>query len=173
MSSTFLQMATAVVGAMVVLIFAGGCKRVHPSDVGQDTPVAGLSLDYGITGVSSDSEIESQISASLAAKYKWAGQPPTNGYQIYHVNQGPARWIFVLAWNGPRGTDLGGLYCYEQIKDPPRKNVESWWILRSYVPIHSSLYPGSLSNKLRFRIQDGHVDVIYRGVVVFTSPSKA
>ncbi len=171
MSATFLKTVTAV-AAMVVLVFVGGCKDVHRSEVGQDTPIAGLALDYGITGVSSDSEIESQIRASLAAKYKWAGQDPSNGYRIYHVNQGSALWIFVLAWNGPRGTDMGGLYCYEQIKDPPRNKDKAWWILRGYVPIRQHLYPSSLSDELRFRTQGDHVDVIYRGVVVFTSASK-
>lgn len=142
--------------ALVVGAFTGGCRHC---------PAArdGSRLDISLTVLESPEKIEEMVRASLAEKYSVTNM--AEGYSMYQITNGPAHWVFVLAANAPRGLGMFNLYCYEQ--EQPEA-----WLLRSYVPIYPSPNANSVDRKLHILIVDDHVNVAFRGVVVFTTASQ-
>jgi hypothetical protein len=108
-------------------------------------------------------EIEQQIRASLAARY-WETNLAA-GYTMYHVTNGPVRWVFVKAYNAPRGLDIFNLYCYEE------QGADAWR-MRAYVPVNAYDYTNSVDLQLHFRINDNQIDVEFRDVTIFTTSSR-
>jgi hypothetical protein len=148
--------AIALALVMVAGIFTGGCSHCRPS-------VDSSRLDIRMTGADSPEDIENRVKASLAEKY--AHEDMTDSYTMHHVTNGPARWVFVKAYNAPRGLNMFNLYCYEQEKPGN-------WLLRAYVPVNAYYYTNGLDRDVTFKIDDDYIKVVFRGEVVFTGASK-
>ena len=84
---------------------------------------------------------------------------------MYHVTNGPAKWVFAKVYNAPRGLGMFNLYCYEQ-------EQPDFWPLRAYVPVNAHYYTNSDDWGLNFQIDQNYVKVIFRGRVIFTGISK-
>lgn len=125
--------------------------------------VDGSRLDVRLTGARSPEEIEATVLRSVAEKY--GREDMTDSYRMYHVTNGPARWLFVRAYNAPRGLDMFNLYCYE-------REGPDLWLLRAYVPVNAYYYTNSLERKLDIQTDDEYVKVVFRGVTIFTSPCR-
>jgi hypothetical protein len=153
---TKIPRTVTVVLMILVVAFTEACRHCPPS-------VDGSRLDINLTAADSSDEIEQRIRASLAEKYS-----ATNigaGYTMYHVTNGPMRWVFVKAYNAPRGLAIFNLYCYEQ-------QSPDTWLLRAYVPVNVYYYTNSLDHGLHFQINDDDINVEFRDVTVFTTASR-
>lgn len=152
------KIAYAVTIALIIVsgVLTEGCKHSQPD-------IDGPRLDIRLMGADSADEIEQMIRASFAARC--SPKDIAEGYTMYQITNGPTRWVFVLAANGPRGLGMLNLYCYEQAR--PDK-----WPLRSYVPLLMGYYTNSADRELHFQTNDNHIDVEFRDVTVFTTPSQ-
>jgi hypothetical protein len=150
--------ACAVTIALIVVmgVLAEGCRHCQPD-------IDGPRLDIRLMGADSPDEIEQMIRASFAARC--LPKDIAEGYTMYQITNGPARWVFVLAANGPRGLGMLNLYCYEQAR--PDK-----WTLRGYVPLLMHYYTNSVERELHFQTNDSHINVEFRDVTVFTTASQ-
>jgi len=127
-------------------------------------PPAGSFLDPNLSfWVKSPREIEAKIKESL--RFKYSEDTIADGYKIYQATNGAAKWIFVVAANGPRGTDWMNLYCYEQMR-PDR------WLLRGYIPLTGAYFPKTPDWGLRLKSQGDHINVFFRDTVVYTTPTE-
>lgn len=141
---------------ITMMMLVASCKHYRPV-------VDPFRLDLSITEVRSPEEIEDIVRASLAKKYS-----PTNiaeGYTVYNVTNGPARWVFLQASNAPRGLGMFNLYCYEWKKP-------DLWLLSGYVPVYECLYPNMDDPCLSFELDKDYVNVVFRGAVIFTITCK-
>ena len=80
---------------------------------------------------------------------------------MYHVTNGPARWVFVQAANAPRGLGWFNLYCYEF-------EASDSWRLRGFVPIVESRYTNGLERWLNIQMNGEYAEAVFRGTVVFS-----
>jgi hypothetical protein len=141
---------------LLLVILAAGCKHDCPS-------VDTARLDIRLTGAKSPEEVEDMLRASLVEKY--SSTNIAEGYTIYQVTNGQARWVFAKVYNAPKGLSMFNLYCYEQ------EGPESW-PLRAYVPLNTHYYTDSDDSDLTFHTDHEYVKAIFRGKVIFTGISK-
>ncbi len=150
-----------LVGATIAV---AGAAMVFAEAPKNHNPPSGRVLDPDMTvWIKSPREIEDNIKASL--RFKYPEDIIADGYKIYEATNGAARWIFVVAANGPRGTDFLNLYCYEQMR-PDR------WLLRGYSTLTGSYFPKSPDWGLRLKSQGDHINVFFRDTVVYTTPTE-
>ena len=151
------QIGFAIASTLIVVvgIFTGGCRHCRPADSAR--------LDIRMTGADSPEDIENKIKASLAKKY--VHEDMTDSYTMHHVTNGPARWVFVKAYNAPRSLNMFNLYCYEQEKPGN-------WLLRAYVPVYEYYYTNGLDYDVTFKIDGDYVKVVFREMVIFTITSN-
>src|SRR5678815_392574 len=133
-------LAVPIALGIVVGVLTGGCRHRPFPDSAR--------LDIRLTGADSPEDIENRIRASLAKKY--VHEDMTDSYTMYHVTNGPARWVFVKAYNAPRGLNMFNLYCYEQA-------TPDNWLLRAYVPVNAHYYTNSLERDVTFHIDDEYL----------------
>jgi hypothetical protein len=141
---------------IIVGILTGSCRHYRPS-------IDGSRLDIRLTEAKSPEEIENIIKVSLAEKY--LQEDMTDSYTMYHVSNGPTRWVFVKAYNAPRGLNMFNLYCYE-LERPDT------WLLRGYIPVNAYYYTNSLDRELKIQTNNDYIEVVFRGRVVFTIASR-
>jgi hypothetical protein len=144
---------TPVLGAIGLLIAAfvlSGCKR-------HDYLSDGSFIDLRLTVASSPDEIERRFRDVVAGRY----ENPTNGLSIYQVSSSSSHFVFLQAYNYPRGLPIFSLYCYEQTA--PDK-----WRLRSFVPVNEDYFTNDYTRALRFDVEGENVNAVYRGLTVFT-----
>ena len=142
--------ALGAIGLLTAALALAGCKRHgYSSD--------GSFIDLRLTVANSQSEIERMFREVLAGRY----ENPTNGLSIYQVSNGNSRYVFLQAFNYPRGLAVFSLYCYEQTA--PDK-----WRLRSVVPVNEYYFTNDSTTTLRFDVEGENVNAIYRGLTVFT-----
>lgn len=146
---------------LIAALLTTGCK--------QSNPLAETDhLDIKYTGADSPNEIELRIRQDLSEKFKYPGYGTVDGaYTLYHVTNGPSRFLFAAVGNAPRGVDMFNLYCYEQ-------ESQSNWLLRAYVPVNAYYYTNTIGSpydadyQLRFLVESEYVKVVFRGKAVFT-----
>lgn len=148
--------AVTITLIIVVGIFSVGCRLCQPA-------IDGPRLNTRLMGADSPNEIEQMIRASFAKRC--SQKDIAEGYTTYQVTNGLTRWEFVLAANGPRGLGMLNLYCYEQ-------EGSHNWLLRSYVPLLMHYYTNGVDRELLIKTDGDHINVAFRGVVVFTSASQ-
>ena len=153
---TIIPSTVTVALVILVVAFTEACRHCPPS-------IDGSRLDIKLTAADSSDEIERRIRASLAEKYSVTNI--TAGYTMYHLTNGPVRWIFVKAYNAPRGLAIFNLYCYEQ------QNPDTW-LLRAYVPVNVYYYTNNLNSGLHFQLNDDRINVEFRNVTVYTTASQ-
>jgi hypothetical protein len=146
-----------IITLVVIVGFAAASCRYSRS------ATDGARLDASVTAIDSPGEIERIIRSSLAEKY--LATNIAEGYTMHQVTNGPIRWLFVKAFNAPRGLDMFNLYCYEQ-ENP------SNWLLRAYVPVNAHYYTNGLERDVTIEMDDNYTKVVFRGKVVFTGASK-
>jgi hypothetical protein len=133
-------------------MLAGSCGHYRPA-------VDGPRLDMSLAEAKSPEDIKAWVLKSLEQKY--GHEDMTGSYALYNVTNGPARWLLLQAYNAPRGLNMFNLYCYEY----QRSNV---WLLRAYVPVNAHYLTNSLDPKLAIQTDNGYVNVVFRGSVIFT-----
>lgn len=149
--------ARTVTVALIILAvgLTEGCRHCPPS-------VDGSRLDIRLTVLESPDRIEQTIRSSLTDKY--SATCMTDGYTMYQATNGLTRWVFVQAFNAPRGLNMFNVYCYEQ-------QQRNEWLLRAYVPIYGALHTNSLDRRLDVQTDGGYINVAFRSVIVFTTAS--
>ena len=161
------SIVSGVFSASVIFVFLTlGCKHQRESNDSDR-------LDVKFWGADSTNEIELRIRQKLEAKFRHPGYGTVDGaYTLYHVTNGPSRFLFAAVGNAPRGLDAFNLYCYEQ-------ESQSNWLLRAYVPVNAYYYTDSTGSpynadyQLHFLVESDYVKVIFRGVVIFSiAPQK-
>ena len=93
----------------------------------------------------------------MAGRYENA----TSGLSLYQVSSSNSHFVFVQAYNYPRGLPIFSLYCYEQ-------TAAHEWRLRSFVPVNEYYFTNSYTRMLRFDVEGENVRVLYRGLPVFS-----
>ena len=142
----------AILFIATALAFSGCERHDYRSD--------GSFLDLRLTVASSPREIEVVFRDLLAARY----ENPADGFSIYSVSNANTHFMFVRAFNYPRGLAVFSLYCYE-------KTSPSEWRLRAFVPVNEYYYTNDNTRTLRFDAQGEHVNAKFRGVTVLTVAS--
>jgi hypothetical protein len=143
------QLAAAT-GLLIAASVLSGCKEhEYRSD--------GSFIDLRLTMASSLGEIERMFREVLAGRY----ENPTNGLSIYHVTNGYCQFMFVQAFNYPRGLAVFSLYCYQETKPGE-------WRLRAFVPVNEYYFTNDDTRSLRFDVEANNVNAIYRGSTVYT-----
>jgi hypothetical protein len=148
-TKTELTIATALI---VLGVLVASCRH-------EPVPRDSFRLRLRYTEAQSPQEIEAVVRNSLMEKYP-AGDI-ASGYTMHHVTNGPSAFLFIQAWNAPRGLSIFNLYCYERA----RANL---WLLRGYVPVNEYYYTNSPDRALDFRINGGYVNAVFRGHVIFS-----
>lgn len=146
------QNTIAIALMMLLTVLAVGCTHCR-------TSADGSRLALRLTGAKSPEEIEGMVRTSLLQKYSLTNV--AEGYTMYHLTNGPTRWVFVQAANAPRGLGMFNLYCYE-------RRQPDLWLLRGYVPVYTRFYTKSDDQHLDFQIDSRYVNVLFRGAVIFT-----
>jgi len=131
-------------------VISSGCK-------GHDRVSGGSYIDLRLTEAGSPGEIERMFRGGLAGR----DENTTSGLSIYQISTSSSHFVFVQAFNYPRGLLAFSLYCYEQA-GPQR------WHLRSVVPINEYYFTNDATRTVRFDVDGENVSALYRGMTVFT-----
>lgn len=142
--------AIGAIGLLTAALVLSGCKR-------HDYRSDGSFIDLRLTVANSPGEIERMFREVLAGRY----ENPTNGLSIYQVSNSNSHFVFLQAFNYPRGLAVFSLYCYEQ-------TAPDSWRLRSFVPVNEYYFTNDSTRTLRFDVEGENVSAIYRGLTVFT-----
>jgi hypothetical protein len=142
--------ALGAIGLLTAAFVLSGCKR-------HDYLSDGSFIDLRLTVANSPGEIEGRFREVVAGRY----ENPANGLSIYQVSNSSSHFVFLQAYNYPRGLPIFSLYCYEQTA--PDK-----WRLRSFVPVNEDYFTNNDTRTLRFDVEGQNVNAIYRGSTVLT-----